>query len=59
MGLQIHAQEERNKRRSEALIRVKHLDDLEDVKIQEEEEAKERRRCKGVIVEDDQKLEID
>ena len=42
-----------NKRRSEALTRINQLDDLEDIRTQEEE-ACERRRCRGVVAEEDQ-----
>ena len=52
-----HMQEERNKRRSEALTWIKQVDDLEDIRMLEK--ACERRRCKGVVAKEDHKREMD
>ena len=50
---------ERNKRRQEALTRVKQLDDLEDIQGLEEVEAKERKGWCDTVEDEDWKLEID
>ena len=44
--------------RSEA-ISVKQLNYLEEIRSLGEEETKERRRCRGMVVEEEHKLEVD
>ena len=52
-----HKRDERNKK-SKALTRIKQLDDTEDERMLEEEEASKRRRYRGVVAED-HKREMD
>ena len=58
MKFQKHTRDERNKTRSEALTRIKQLDDMEDIRMLEEEPC-ELRRCGGVVVEENHKREMD
>ena len=47
-----HIQGERSQRRRELQVRVKQLDDLEDRRTLDEEEAKGRKGCKEVFEEE-------
>ena len=58
MEFRKHIRDERNKRRQEALTIVKQLDNLEDKRSLEVEEAKERKGWRDIVGGEDLKLQM-